>query len=354
MMRMPRFTVVLVATFVLLMPRQLIASSIEGRVVNRTLNQPSPGDEVRLFEYGTTLREEAHTVSDSQGSFQFERSKASPFMVIVVHQNVVYHSSLLAGSEPVDVAVYDSVQLSNSAHEDGEALFVEADTQSVKVTQFFVLSNLSEPPRTFLGASTFDFVLPSRAVLDSVAAQPGGSLPSATRPLRLTGSNHFGISDPIRPGITKIVATYHVPRSNKIVITPNLLRPVGFFKVMLPASMQFISGSAYPFVREGEESGIVTQMARNVRPGSGLSFSISGVGDIRALSAAAMEHARRTLPVVPPAPAIGSTLVQVQTPAQDHKLGANVVKTFTLAIVLLLILMVVLLWRRPPRLNKTS
>jgi hypothetical protein len=352
MMRMARFTVVLVATFVLLMPRQLVASSVEGRVVNRTLNQPSPGDEVRLFEYGTTLREEDRTVSDSQGSFQFERSKATPFMVIVVHQNVAYHSSLLAGSEPVDVAVYDSVQLSNSAHEDGEALFVEADTQSVKVTQFFVLSNLSEPPRTFLGASTFDFVLPSRAVLDSLAAQPGGSLPSATRPLRLTGSNHFGISDPIRPGITKIVATYHVPRSNKIVITPNLLRPIGFFKVMLPASMQFISGRAYPFVR-GEESGIVTQMARNVRPGSGLSFSISGLGDIRALSAAAREHARRTLPV-PPAPAIGSTLVQVQSPAQDHKLGANVVKTFTLAIVLLLILMVVLLWRRPPRLNKTS
>jgi len=96
-------------------------------------------------------------------------------MVIVVHQNVVYHSSLLAGSEPVDVAVYDSVQLRNSAHEDGEALFVEADTQSIKVTQFFVLSNLSEPPRTFLGASTFDFVLPNNAVLDSLAAQPAGS-----------------------------------------------------------------------------------------------------------------------------------------------------------------------------------
>lgn len=362
-MRIARFrSLALSAVLVLLLPLHLTASSVTGRVINRTFNEPSPGDVVRLFEYGTTLHEEARAVTDARGIFQFERSKTTPFMISVLHQNVTYHSARFVTGEQVEVSVYDSLQLVDRAKvdrakEEGEALFVEADTKSLKVTQFFIVSNLSDPPRTYVGASTFDFLLPNRATLDSVAVQPGGSLPSAMRPIKLAGNNHFGIRYPIRPGITKIVATYHLPHASKVPITARFLRPIGYFKVMLPASMQFASGMEDAFVQEGEENGIVTKIARNVHPGSRLSFSVSGIGDIHALSAAALKKARqaRSSPPVAFTPASRLVPVNAQIPAQEHKLGANAFgKIIKFAIMLFLVLIALLVWRKPARLHKTS
>jgi len=315
---------------------------------------PRRGDVVRLFEYGTTLHEEARTVTDARGTFQFERSKTTPFMVSVLHQNVTYHSARFLIGGLVEVSVYDSLQLVDRVKEDGEALFVEADTKSLKVAQFFIVSNLSDPPRTYVGASTFDFLLPNGATLDSVDAQPGGSLPSAMRPIKLAGNNHFGIRYPIRPGITKIVATYHLPHASKVPIAARFLRPIGYFKVKLPASMQFASGMENAFVQEGEENGIVTRIARNVHLGSRLSFSVSGVGDIHALSAAALKKARSSYPVAS-TPASGLVPVNAQISAQGHKLGANAAgKIIKFAIMLFLVLIALRVWRKPDRLHKTS
>jgi hypothetical protein len=341
-------------TLVLLLPPQLIASSVTGRVVNRTSNQPSAGDVVRLFEYGTTLHEEARTITDAQGNFHFDRSKNSPFMVSILHQDVVYHSARLVGAVPLEVAVYDTVQLIDRAKEDSETLFVEADQKSLKVTQFFVLSNLSDPPLTYFGASTFDFLLPRGAILDSLAAQPNGSLPAVTEPIQLDGSNHFGIHYPIRPGATKVIATYHFPPGRKMPITVRLLQPIGYLKIMLPASMQFASGPDNGFVEDRAEYGIVTRIARNLRSNSHLLFNVSGVGDIHALSAAALQKARSSLPVSS-APESGLSPVHAQIPAQEHKLGANAIgKMIMFAIMLALVLIAVLLRQKPARPHKTS
>jgi len=76
----------------------------EGRVVNRTMNQPSPGDEVRLFDMAQPSARKLALSVIRKALSSLKDLKPLLLWWLVVHQNVVYHSSLLAGSEPFDVA----------------------------------------------------------------------------------------------------------------------------------------------------------------------------------------------------------------------------------------------------------
>src|SRR5579872_3599368 len=161
---------------VLLLVPALHASTVSGRVINGSTNKPASGDEIRLFKYGDVIREEAHTTSDAEGKFSFERSKDTRYVISVAHQNVSYHSAVSSGSSPVEVLVYDAVTPSGQMKEDSNAFFLEADGNRLQVTAFFILNNVSSPPYTLTGKNTFDFVLPRGAKLDHVVAQsPGGS-----------------------------------------------------------------------------------------------------------------------------------------------------------------------------------
>ena len=148
----------------------------------------------------------------------------------------------------------------------------------MKITEFFVLSNRSNPPQTLAANNTFDFVLPRQAALDSVAVQPPDTLPLRTSVSPHGHRGRYGVSYPIRPGVTKVRVVYHLPHSGKVSLTPTVLHPVAAMALMVPQSMRMVTGQPDAFAYHGEQNGLSVYVANYLRPGTSSTFSLSGTG----------------------------------------------------------------------------
>jgi hypothetical protein len=273
-----------------------VASTITGTVVNRTTDKPSAGDRVVLYRVDQTMREERQTVTDGQGIFRFEGRADARYLAAAFHQGVSYHSSITRGTSSLEISVFDTAASLRHVYEDSDTLFFESSGSTLAVTEFFVISNRSNPPRTLTGESTFDFSLPGNAMLDSVAVQPPSTLPHRTSVLPQWAPGRYGLAYPIRPGITKIRAVYHLSYSGNVSIAPVVLRPVESMAVKIPLPMRVSTGQSSVLKHRGEENGLSVYLAKNLRPGRSLTFTLAGFGQLSKATQAKPVVATKTFP----------------------------------------------------------
>ncbi len=274
------FRLFLLIALLSLLTSMSAASTIVGKVVNLSRNRPSSGDDVVLYRVDQTMHEVARTKSDAHGAFRFEGWGGSHYLVAASHQKVSYHTKLLSGTDPVEVSVYDAAPKLTGAQETSDTIFPKADNDLLRVTEFFVVLNQSNPPRTLSARQTFNFLLPRGAVLDSTAVQPPGTLPFLVSTSAYGSRDQYCIAYPIRPGTTKIRALYHLQYTGKISITPPLLRTVKEVALMVPESLNFEAKFPGIFLDRGKQNGLSVYLATNVRPGESLTFSLSGANRI--------------------------------------------------------------------------
>src|ERR1700704_214727 len=92
------------------------------------------------------------------------------------------------------------------------------------VIEMFILNNSSQPPRTLMGAKSFEMVLPEGAKIErALAAGPGG-MPVNPPPVPTGEKNHYTFLFPIRPGETRFQVGYTMPYNGSATIAPNLMR----------------------------------------------------------------------------------------------------------------------------------
>jgi hypothetical protein len=256
-------------------------STITGRVTNGTTGQVSPGDEVILFRVDGSMHEEGRARTDARGIFRFEDQDRARYLVAVSHQKVSYHTRVMSGTDTFEVVVYDAVPKLEEIRQASDTVFFETRSDTLTVTEFFVLSNQSSPTRTLSADNTFDFALPRRAVLDSVAIQPPGTLPLRTRVWPCGQEDRYRVAYPIRPGVTKIRVVYHVPYFGTTSVKLTVLHPVAVMALMVPKSMNMANGSSSAFRYNGEQDGLSVYVTNNLQPGASPSLILSGTGRLR-------------------------------------------------------------------------
>jgi hypothetical protein len=257
-----------------------LASTITGTIINRTTSKPSVRDRVVLYRVERTMYEEQHAISDQRGRFHFEGHHDAKYIVAAFHHGIPYHTAVTSGAAPLEISVFDTGAGLRNVHEDSDTLFFESSGSTLAVTEFLVISNRSNPPRTLVGGKTFDFVIPEYATLDSVAVQPSSTLPHPTSALLQRPPGHYAITYPIRPGATKIRVRYHVPYSGSSSIAPAILRPVESLAVEVPPSMRLTTQQENVLAYRGEDNGLSVYVARDLRPGRWWTFTLSGAGQL--------------------------------------------------------------------------
>src|SRR3954447_10585980 len=98
-----RSWILLSVLLIFFLPSLASAFRVTGRVVNRSRNQPSSGDEVVLYKVDRSMHEVARTHSRDDGTFQFD-SADFPYLVAVFHQKVSYHTPTLLNADAVEIA----------------------------------------------------------------------------------------------------------------------------------------------------------------------------------------------------------------------------------------------------------
>lgn len=277
-MRRIRAGALLLSACFLLLTAMPASAAIEGRVINSSLNQPSTGDDVVLYRVDRTMREVGRTKSDAKGRFVFEVSSGPKYLVAVFHQKISYHSGVISATHPVEISVYNSVPALGYSTEVSETLFPKVEDNTLKVTEFFVVSNQTMPPRTFTGKQTFSFRLPKDATLDSTAVQPPATLPLYVAAAACGVRGQYCIAYPIRPGTTRIRSVYHLPYSGNVSIATRLLHSVGEVALMIPGALQLDSKFPDNFASSGVRDGVTRYVATNLHPGQSVSFSLVGTG----------------------------------------------------------------------------
>ena len=256
------------------------ATTITGKVSNGTTGKPAAGDEVILLKLAEGMQEEARTKSDAQGRFELPvQATDVPHLVRVVHHKVNYHRPAPPGTTSVEVQVFDAAAKVDGISANVDLMRLQAQGDSLQVTEMVAVKNESKPPRTLMSERTLDIYLPEGAQIEnSLAAGPGG-MPVNSAPIPVD-KGHYGFIFPLRPGETRFQVSYRLPYSGEAEFKPRVAYKVDDFAVMLPKSMQFSASTPGTFNLADDQGGVLVHMVKNVGPGSAPGFRVKGTGTL--------------------------------------------------------------------------
>ena len=259
----------------------LFAADIHGTIINKTTNKPAAGDDVILLELKQGMQEIARAKTDAQGRYTLHFADSQdPHLIRVNHRNVNYHKPAPPGVSEVDVDVYDAAEKLSGVSQSIDVMRLEADSGTMRVVEMFSMNNASQPPRTLMGAKSFEMVLPEGAqITQSLAAGPGG-MPVNSPPVPTGEKNHYTFLFPIRPGETRFQVGYTMPYSGSAKIVPMVMRPTDNFAVSVPKSMQLSPASGSKLEAKGEDAGMQVYVAQNIPAAANVGFTVSGTGTV--------------------------------------------------------------------------
>jgi hypothetical protein len=261
------------------------AATLTGTVTNKTNNKPSAGDAVDLIDVQAGMADVAHATTDASGRYTINAPGVGSYLVRVNHQGGTYFIAAPQGGTAGDVNVYDVAAKVEGVSIDADMLLIEAVSGILHVHERFLIRNTSLPPRAQYSSNTFEVVLPSGAELDSASTTRPGGLATNTRLIPLSQKGHYTFNVPIQPNKgeneTLFEVMYHISSyDGKFTFAPQLLMPADNLVVYLAKGIAFKAMSGVQFETRQEDPRVDTYVAKNLRPGQSVSFTISGEGQM--------------------------------------------------------------------------
>lgn len=255
------------------------ARTIHGVVTNGTNGKMSSGDKVTLLSLAAALDEVGHATTNTSGEFTLTTPDEAPYLIRVEHQKGAYFKNVPPNVTNAAITVFDVAAKVDGVSTEADVLRVESDNGQLKVTENYFVKNVSSPPRTQSSEHTYEVVIPADATLDGAATVGPSGVPTAATPDPVQPKGHYAFSFPIRPNEgengTRFQLTYHVPYSGNYKFSPKLMQNTDNVAVMVPKGMTF-DGAAFQPVPDNVAG--QTYLARNVKPGQPIEFTVTGTG----------------------------------------------------------------------------
>jgi hypothetical protein len=271
------------AALILTLPlAALAAAPITGVVTNKTTNKPAAGDTVVLIRLAQGMQESTRTTTDSRGHYTLQVPDDGLHLVRVTHDKANYFQPAPAGTQTINLDVYNSAAHVKGVSTEAVVLRLQTDASgsSLRVVENFFVKNDSTPPMTQFSNQPFDFYLPEGAIVEGSAALSPGGMPVQAAPVPLPEKNHFTFLFPIRPGETRFQVSYHLPYSGSLGLDPKVTSTTDTVAIMLPKSMVFTPAAGSPYSPVSDEVDAQTYVARNVSPQQPTGFQLSGKGKL--------------------------------------------------------------------------
>src|SRR6185369_11332848 len=168
------------------------AAQITGTVTNGTTNKPSSGDEVALLSLAGGMDEVAKTKTDAQGHFTLNvPDEGVPHLVRISRQSVQYFKAAPPGTTTADVTVYDAATQLDNVVTDARVFRLQASGRSLDVSDLYMVTNESQPPRSRIGNQTFAVTLPDGAEFTEASLTGPSGMPLAVTPVPSGVKNRY-------------------------------------------------------------------------------------------------------------------------------------------------------------------
>lgn len=285
------------ALAILLIATASRAATLTGMVTNGTSSKPSSGDEVILIKLAAGMEESGHTKTDAQGRFTLDVDDSNaPHLVRVVHQGVTYHQPAPPGTKSVAVQVYDVAKKVEGVNAVADLMYLQAGKGDLAIMRLFAVDNTSQPPRTEMSDTPFEFFAPENAEIDDAQAQTAGGQWVNTAPVPQKEKGRYAFNFPLRPGQTQFRVTYHMAYAGKAAVNPHEIYSLQHFVVIMPRSVGFTPSQSgiYQDKQPPDLPDAIAEVASNPKPGQNLAFEIIGEGMLQDQSQNASNQAPGT------------------------------------------------------------
>jgi hypothetical protein len=263
------------------------AATVTGTVTDKTTGKPAAGDVVVLVDVQAGMKEAGHATTDTNGRYQLNAPGSGPYLVRVTHQGAGYFIAAPQDSGPGNITVYDVAAKVDGVSIEDDVLEIESENGQLDVAEQYVVHNTSSPQLTQFSANSFEFVLPTGAVLDGAEATRPSGLPTNAIPQPLSQKGHYTFNVPIEPDEgdhqTLFTVHYHLAYSGTYTFSSKLLLPVDNFVVQLPKSIAFTAGSGLDFQPvhpPNQTPGVQFFLLKNALPGKQIAFTVAGNGSM--------------------------------------------------------------------------
>ncbi len=273
-----------VAAVFILLP--CAGAAIDGVVINGTTGQPEPRVAVTLMSFDQGMDPVEETRSGPDGAFRLEKSlggsggRAVPGMLRAEFDGVSYSKMIPPGTPTsgVRLTVYSTVageQLPPQRH----IMFFEPGSSEMVVSESFLFSNDSKPPKTFRDPDqgTLRFYLPPAAKgIVQVSASGPASMPLRSMAQKTSQENVYMVDFPIKPGENRVDLTYLVPRSEASSFEGRLMYEGLSTQLAVPAGVTVEAEGLTPLGQEPQTQALVYQLPARTT----FSLAISGEGQL--------------------------------------------------------------------------
>jgi hypothetical protein len=263
------------------------AATVTGTVTNKTTDKPSAGDQVVLVDVQAGMADAATATTDAKGQYSLQLpqgSNSGAFLIRVTHQGASYFIAAPQSGTGGDVTVYDVSPKVDGVAIDADMLLFEGSAGELRISERYLVRNSSNPPKAQFSEKTFEIALPADAQLDSASATRPGGLGTTTRLIPLSPKGHYSFNVPIQPDQgqkeTLFEVQYHISYNGKYTFKPSLTMPADNFVVYTPKSMTFANPTGAEFQNVADDPRVTTNIAKNVHPGQGIAFTVSGEGQM--------------------------------------------------------------------------
>ena len=263
------------------------AATVTGTVTNKTTGKPSVGDDMVLVDVQAGMNEAATAKTDSKGQYTLQipaGGNAGAYLIRVTHQGASYFIAAPGSGTGGDLTVYDVAAKVDGVAIDADMLLFEGSAGELRVSERYLVRNASNPPKAQFSDKTFEIAIPADAMLDSASATRPGGLGTTTRLVPLAQKGHYSFNVPIQPDQgqkeTLFEVQYHISYNGKYAFKPQLQLPADNFVVYTPKSMNFASPSGADFQTVQDDPRVTTNIAKSVRPGQAIAFTVSGEGQM--------------------------------------------------------------------------
>jgi hypothetical protein len=259
-----------------------LADSITGTVTNKTTNKPSAGDDVTLIRLEQGMQEQTHAKTDAKGNFKLDVPEQGLHLVRVTHDKANYFRPAPAGTESVEVDVYNAADKVEGITGEADMMRIETDEsgKNLRVVENFFVKNDSNPQMTQAGDRPFEFYLPASAVVLGGAAMAPGGMQVQVTPVKLDEPNHFAFSFPLRPGESRFQISYTLPYTGKLTLAQRPSLATGAVLVMMPKSMKFTPDASVTYMPVTEDTTAQTYVLRDAAAKQTLGFTVAGTGQL--------------------------------------------------------------------------
>ncbi len=222
---------------VLLFAALPVWAAVDGTVINRTTGKPQPNATVTIYKLGQAGMESMESVkSGPDGKFVMQATASGgPHLVQAAFEGVTYNKMITPGapSTGLEVEVYASSPASASVTVRQHVFILEPAGGKLQVAENIVYENRGTRTFNDPAGSVRLYLPPETGGKARVMCEGPRSMP-IERTAKLVKDNVYAVDFPIKPGETRIQATYEMPLGTPPVWSVRLLHKEGDTRLATP------------------------------------------------------------------------------------------------------------------------